>query len=190
MSDQKPTPPDAENPETVVLRLFSCMEQREQGRLIREALEILGERCSFSPHFDEFRPEAIQEEIDNEDLDARLMSAWPSAWPGQEIVELDNVGDSGMWLAEVIGNPVSEVLFGLPLNADSEAALIAEDYLRTIRDQDFPLPSDFGDEPTGGGWTQEEETEVGAEFAAFFRHWRERVLQVLEKQKPSAKRAT
>ena len=190
MSDQKPSPSDAENPETVVLRLFRCMEQREQGRLIRAALEILGERCSFDPLYHQFQPEAIQQELDNEDLDSRMMAVWPGGWPGQEIVELDNVGDPGAWLEEVIGNPISEVLFGLPLNADSEAAMIADDYLRTIRAQDFPLPSDFGDEPTRGGWTPDDEAQVRADFAAFFRHWRERVLQSLEKQNPPAKRAT
>jgi hypothetical protein len=181
----QPVPPTP-SPEAVVLRLFRCMEQSEQERFIRAALELLGERCSFDPHYRHYQPQAIKEKLENEDLDSRLLAARPLDWPGQEIVELDNIGDASAWLEQVIGNPISEVLFGLPLTEDGIAESLADDYLRTIREQGFPLPSDFGDEPTGGGWTPEDEAKVRAEFVAFFRHWRERVLQVLEKQNPSA----
>jgi hypothetical protein len=187
MSDQKLKPPDVANAESIVLRLFHCMKQTEQERLIRAALEILGERCSFDPLWHLSQPESIQQELDNDDLDSRMMSAWPASWPGQSIVELGNIGDSGDWLEQVIGNPVSEVLFGLPLNDDVIAELIADDYLREIRKQGFPLPSDFGDTPTDNNWTDDDERQVRADFAAFFRYWRERVLQALEKQNSSAK---
>jgi hypothetical protein len=182
---ERTSTPDATTPESVLLRLFRCMEQGEQERLIRASLEILGEGCSFDPRYQRFPPDAIQQELDNENLDDRLFAAWPASWPGQQLVELDAVGDPGAWLEHVLGNPVSEILFGLPLNEDGIAAELADDYLRAIREEGFPLPSDFGDKPTNGSWTPEEESQVRAEFVAFFRHWREQVLQALESQKPS-----
>ena len=172
------------NPETVLLRLFRCMAQGEQERLIRAALELLGGRCSFDPLFRRYPTETIEEELESDDLDARLFAAWPASWPGQQQVELDNLGDPGDWLGTVLGNPVSEILFGLPLIEDGIAAEVTDDYLRKIRAEGFPLPSDFGDSPTRNGWTPEDEAQVQAEFVAFFRHWRECVLQALEQQKP------
>jgi hypothetical protein len=50
------------------------MHLSEQERLLRAALEILGERCNFDPHFRHCKPDAIQEEL-NEDLDYRLFGA-------------------------------------------------------------------------------------------------------------------
>lgn len=178
---------DGTTPDAILLRLFRCMGQLEQQRLIRAALEILSERCSFDPYYQHLQPEALQQELDGDELDARLMVAWPVDWPGREIVELDNVGDPGAWLDQVISSPISEILFGLPLDEDGIAESLADDYLREIREHGFPLPSDFGDAPTEGGWTPEEEAQVRQEFIAFFRHWRERVLQTLEKQKPSGR---
>jgi hypothetical protein len=95
MSDPQPKPAEIVNPETVVLRLFRCMEPTEQDQLIRAALEILGERCSFNPNYSAFSPEAIQQELEDDDLDSRKFAARPGSWPGQAIVELDNVGDPG-----------------------------------------------------------------------------------------------
>ncbi len=99
-------------PEAVLLRLFRCMKDGEQDNFIKEALYVLGERCSFYPNFTHCRPESLKEEMEDDDLDSRLMSAWPGGWPGQEIVELDNVGDPGAWLAQALDRPTSEVIFG------------------------------------------------------------------------------
>jgi hypothetical protein len=63
---------------------------------------------------------------------------------------------------------------------------IVHNYLIELRQNGFPLPSDFSNEPTYEGWTVEDETEVAKEFEQFFRQWRERVLQALERRKESA----
>src|SRR5262249_35813285 len=102
------------------------------------------------------------------------MAARPADWPEQKIVELDNLGDPGGGLEVVLGNPTFDVLFGLPFNEDVIAEALAKDYLPAIRKLGYPLPSDFGDKPTGGGGTHEEELQVRAQFAAFIRPWRER----------------
>jgi hypothetical protein len=175
---------DELTPEKCLLRLFRCMKGAEQEDLILGALQTLGESCRFDPLYRYYRPEAIQEELRDPDLDGRLMQVWPGEWPGQQIVELDNLGDAGEWLARVMGEPISEVLFGSAWNDEAMASSMAEDYLQEMRKQDYPLPSDFGDDPQYDGWIEDDEAQVRADFVAFLRHWRERVLIALGKQNP------
>jgi len=172
-------------PETSLLRLFRCMNAEEQEALIRNALQALGERCSLNPNYARYSPEAIQEELQDENLDGRLMHAWPGGWPGQQVVELDNVGDPGDWLEQRFENVVA-CLFGFE-DDQSLIECLVFDYLREMRDKGIDLPSDFGDEPNPDGWTADDENQVRAEFAAFLRHWRERILKTLEKQNGAKK---
>jgi hypothetical protein len=140
----------------------------------------LGERCSFSPNYARYSAESFEQELENENLADRLMGAWPGGWPGQQIVELDNVGDPSDWLETQIDDMVG-CLFRF---TDQQPIIedLALDYLRAIRKQGLPLPSDFGDDPSEEEWTADDEKQVRGEFAAFLEHWRERVLQTLEKQ--------
>ena len=82
----------------------------------------------------------------------------------------------------VFGEPISQVLFGWTWDDEGNAAVLAEDYLRQIREQGYPLPSDFADVPCPHAWSDEDEKLVRHEFALFLRHWRERILQKLEKE--------
>jgi hypothetical protein len=157
------------------------MKDGEKENLIMQALQALGERCSFHPNYKKLSPESIQAELED-DIDARLEGTWPGSWPGQQVVELDNVGDAGLWLSDILPAPASEVLFGIDQNDEDLAESMTEDYLQLIRSRGFPLPSDFGDDPVGEGWTDEDEAQVRADFLAFLQHWRERVLVGLEKQ--------
>jgi len=77
--------------------------------------QSLGERCSFDRHFHGCTPESIELERE-EELDSRLMRAWPAQWPEQKFVDLDSDGDASDWIEQGLGNPISETLFGLPLD--------------------------------------------------------------------------
>lgn len=171
--------------ESSLLRLFRCMTAAEQEKTLVTALADLGARCSFDPHWRLLGPDQTAEELADEDLDSRMAMTWPGGWPGQEIVELDNLGDPGGWLAEALGGGPVAALFSVPFLPDETAYSMAEDYLTEIREQGCPLPSDFGDHPDPSGWTDEDHEQVTAEFAAFLTHWRERILATLESQNTS-----
>ena len=143
------------NPERILIRLFRIMKSYEQDDLIRNALKILGKRCSFS----EWRsPKLIREEIEgDEDLDERVFSAWPAEFPSQEIIEFDNLGDPGGWLYNRIGEPIVDVLFASYGLIEDISGDMANEYLHEIRQQGYSMPSDFGDNPTYDSWTDEEE---------------------------------
>jgi hypothetical protein len=176
--------------EVVLLRLFRCMTVPERGEIIHSALAMLGKRCSFRPGCWSLSAEDRAQELKNPDLDERMMPAWPGGWPGQGLVDLDSVGDPGYWLAEKLeGEPISQTLFGWNWNDEATAAMLADDYLRTIRELGYPLPSDYDNEAesAGDGWTKEDEKLVRAEFVAFLKHWRERILATLEAQNPPAR---
>src|SRR5262245_44169030 len=133
--------PDEPTPEEVLLRLFRCMRSSEQDRLIEVALELLSARCSFDPHWKQRSQEAIQEELQDADLDARLFSSWPADWPTQELVELDYVGDPDAWLRTEIGERIVDVLFGW-VDYEHLAESMAQDYLHELREQGYSLLSD------------------------------------------------
>jgi hypothetical protein len=175
--------PEYSTEEAALVRLFRCMTYSEREQAFESMLEILGERCSYRNYKTPPTPEEIAEEQESEIKD-RLFGMWPGGWPGQQIVELDNLGDPGDWLDTNLGCSALELLFP-PGGEENTAAMLAPDYLRAIREAGFPLPSDFGDNPQGNGWTDEDEQQVTAEFTAFFCHWRECVFEVLERQKPA-----
>lgn len=145
-------------------------------------ISALARRCSLDPHYrlphaDDWFCEELAEELDD-----RLMSAWPGDWPGRQVVDLDSTVDPGAWLASNLGEPCSTYLFGVPMNDLDCAEALGESYLETIREQGYPLPPDFGNDPRYDGWTKDGEAMVRSDFAAFLDHWRERVVATLEKQ--------
>jgi len=92
------SPDHTADSEAVLLRLFKLLSISEQENVFALVLEQLGKRCSFNPHFKSLLPNQIEEETSDSDIDDRIFAAWPGSWPGQEIVELDNVGDPSEWL--------------------------------------------------------------------------------------------
>jgi hypothetical protein len=184
------------DPEQVLLRLLRCMTAAEREEIIPEAIQILAKRCSLNPHYKHSSPEDIRLELESSkredgdvgyaDLDDRMMAAWPGDWPGRQIVDLDNVGDPGAWLSNNFGEPVSQMLFGWAWDDDSNAEMLAEEYLRAIIEEGHYPPSYYGDEDGASdeSWTEEDEKLVCADFITFFRHWRERILKTIEKQNP------
>lgn len=89
---------------------------------------------------------------------------WPADWPERQVVDLDNVGDPGIWLEEQI-DP-EEVLHGDPARLDQLAGQLADAYIQVAGEMSFPLPSDFE--------VSEEECRemVKGEFLGFIREWR------------------
>ena len=62
-------------------------------------------------------------------VDEEILGLWPGGWPGREIVDLDYVGDPGAWLRDVFGESLLQVLFGCSWDDDSNAEMLAEEYL-------------------------------------------------------------
>lgn len=185
MSDNNPgTSPTFE---IVLEQLLRCMTAAERKVLLISVLGILSQRDNDKRADASRDSESTQGEFNNPGLDDWMMSAWPTDWPGRELVELDNVGDPGAWLRIVFGEPISQVLFGWAWDDEANAMSLADEYLREIRRQGYPLPSDFGEAPCPDGWSYEDEQQTSLEFVAFLRHWRESILQAVERQNSSNK---
>jgi hypothetical protein len=163
------------------------MTVSEREELLLSVLRILSQRHGVEPVHPGCEAECIKSGTNYADLDEWMMSAWPADWPCQDLVELDNVGDPSAWLGNVFGEPISQVLFAWAWDDEANAASLADRYLREVHGQGYPLPSDFGDAPCVKGWTEEDEQQVRLEFAAFLRHWRECILQMLEEENSSGK---
>ncbi len=181
------TPVNRLSSEEIVLRLFRYMGEVEQQEFIESALMILARQYGLDEGLVLAPPDDIQWQL-TEGLDELLMFYWPGDWPGRQIVDLDCLGDPGAWLSRVIAEPVAYVLFGSAEDIESPASYLAQDYLFEIREQGYPLPSDFGDDPVPSDcWTDEDEEQVRTEFIAFLEYWGERVLATLEKQSQRTK---
>jgi len=183
----------------VFLRLFRCMTESEQVDIILStqdnalfsALKTLGRRCSFDPHYElykQFNPEFVKDEVNDDDLDESMMSAWPADWPGQDWIELHNMEDPGIWLRDVNGERISEVLFGYIFDDKNYAATMAEEYLIHTCELGIDPPSRFMDENSEEEWTDEEKEEASASFEKFLKHWRETILLTLEEQNEQTKK--
>jgi hypothetical protein len=92
---------------------------------------------------------------------------WPASWPGNTIVDLDNLGDPGFWIEEHIPDP-AEVLFGDPGPDEDVASELACSYIRAAAELSFPLPSDLD------ATSEETEQMVKDDFLGFVREWRRR----------------
>ena len=172
--------------EQMLLRLFRCMTDDEQSNALMNAVATLGQRWSLDPGFKRSTPEERAEELTG-DLMERLRRVCPlGGWPGQQTVDLDCTGDPGFWLEDALGSEPVDYFCRVPFDDDETVGDLACDYLSTIREQDYPVPSDFGYDPAGpNDWTEEDEDMVRGEFLAFLSHWRERVVTTLERQRAS-----
>jgi hypothetical protein len=178
-------PSTSPEPQLVLERLLGCMTTAEREDLILILVGILIRRDPDQRVDGNDETEDSQCESNIPEIDDWIMSAWPPDWPGRNLVELDNVGDPGAWLSNLGGERISQVLFGWAWDDETNAIALADEYLREIRLQNYPLPSDFGDAPCPNGWSQEDEQQIRFEFMAFLRHWRECVLQKLERENSS-----
>lgn len=130
-----------------------------------------------------------QEVIDFLRVREAVLRSWPVDWPGREVVHLGNVGDPGGWLLDTLERLGMDELFDPELEHEY-VDLLAVQYLTTIREQGYPLPSDFGDSPgPGDDWTEEDEAQVSREFRAFLACWRERYASRFKGQRKSQDRA-
>jgi len=111
-----------------------------------------------------------------------VIAHWPADWPGRQVVELDNLGDPGVWIDEQFPE-VEEILLDDGAADPQVAEALAIEYINAMVDLAFPLPTDFG--------VSEEDTRnaVIEDFVGFIREWRRRTLAeqelIHEKPKPS-----
>src|SRR5260370_37030643 len=172
--------------EEFLLRLFRCMTANEQSGVLVTVLRTLALRFCLDPSSRPFDPNALKFER-GMDMDERLRRACPLSWPGQNLVELDNTGDARAWFEGVLGDSTFE--WFCDLSSDHEnATAVAREYLSTIRQGGYPLPSDFSASPVGSEeWSDEDEETVQTEFVAFFFYWRHLVITTIAAQSlPSA----
>lgn len=97
-----------------------------------------------------------------------LLSFWPGRWPGQGVVDLDNLGDPGIWLDDRM--PLIEgALCGTDIEISKTSAFLAEDYIAAAAEMSFPIPSDFE--------VNDDECRemIKTEFRAFLLEWRRRI---------------
>ncbi|OGT58896.1 MAG: hypothetical protein A3E01_05855 [Gammaproteobacteria bacterium RIFCSPHIGHO2_12_FULL_63_22] len=105
--------------------------------------------------------------MSNDEPAEPIIAHWPSDWPGQQFVELDNLGDPGVWLDSHISTS-EELLFGAD-DRDS-ATDLAADYIAAAASDYFPLPTEFG-------MDEDEMREILIqEFVGFIQEWRRRTV--------------
>ncbi len=100
---------------------------------------------------------------------------WPASWPGNTIVDLDNLGDPGFWIEQHIPDP-AHILFGDQQSDEDLADELADAYIRAASDLSFPLLSNF--DATG----EETFKMVKEDFLGFIREWRKRAAAKKEKE--------
>ena len=93
---------------------------------------------------------------------------WPGGWPGQQVVDLDNLGDPGIWLEDRLPE-IEHVLSGEAAEIGEAAAFLTEDYIAAAAEMSFPIPSDFD--------ADEDECRemIEGEFRGFLLEWRRRI---------------
>lgn len=102
---------------------------------------------------------------------------WPADWPNRQCVDLDNLGDAGVWIEDQIPN-AAEILFDQPDDDDDLADALAEAYISAATDMVFPLPSEFD----GAG--EEARQMIKGDFLSFIREWRR--LALIRRRKDAA----
>ena len=101
----------------------------------------------------------------SDDARTETLSCWPGGWPGQQVVELDNLGDPGIWLEERLAE-IEVALGGDDAELENTAALLTHDYIAAAARISFPIPSDFGvDEDVC-------RDKIQSEFRGFLLEWR------------------
>jgi len=178
----KVPPTDEEAQKAVLSRLIACLNEYERTELIGQAFRMLAGRCSFDPYASS--EEQLEEEqlgTGDDDLNWRISCASPSDWPGQEIVELDNLGDPGAWLQDVIAERILDVLFGSAWNDSLYAEEMACSYFNEIMEQGYTLPSDFCEASDEDCGIEEDYLQIQKDFRYFLQAWRENILKAIEK---------
>lgn len=96
------------------------------------------------------------------------LAHWPGSWPGQTVVNLDNLGDAGYWIEERTGE-IYRGLSGDTEDLEEAAGILADHYIADAAAMKFPMPTDFG-------MSDEECKElVTSDFRSFLLEWRRRL---------------
>jgi hypothetical protein len=95
----------------------------------------------------------------------------PSKWPGQHIVEQDNMGDWGGWLSQFDG-PLQTMFDDGTDEGTALAAGMASAYIEECRSTGYPLPSEFRDDMDVATAEAEDRSAIAAEFRLFLQAWK------------------
>ncbi|WP_417731175.1 hypothetical protein [Rosistilla oblonga] len=101
--------------------------------------------------------------------DERTIAHWPSNWPGRQVLDLDNLGDPGIWIEEHIPFAEEVLLHGTD-NDFINAEALADAYIAAACGTYIPLPSEFG------ASDEETRTMLIEEFIDFICEWRKQTL--------------
>lgn len=159
-----------------LIRLYRCLDGGDQDQILATTSEKLMETYSIDPHrkLYESPEEALRKEL-SEPVDDRVSRVWPGGWPDQRIVDLDNVGDPGIFLEDNLPD-VAEVILGTSGSDKAAAESLSESYLAAAERYDIPLPTEFGA-------TEDEMWEdLVSDFCGFLNEWRERIIRTIEEQ--------
>ncbi len=167
--------------ETKLVRLYRYLSDGMQKYILLEMGRDLMMNYSVQKFSRFERPEDIERQIKEElspenveDFDERLINTYPSTWPGQHGVELDNV--EGSFFVRDTMCETFEHLFGKAQYDVQAASILVDEYLRCQGEYYFPLPTEFGA-------TEDEMIEDFTNgFISFMKEWRERVILAMERQ--------
>lgn len=104
----------------------------------------------------------------SDEASSEPLSCWPGGWPGQQVVELDNLGDPGYWLEEWLAE-IEVSLGGDDAELENTATLLTDDYIAAAAKMRFPIPSDFGVDDEAC------REKIQSEFRSFLLEWRRRI---------------
>lgn len=118
---------------------------------------------------------AMSEDV-RDTLDDELWMNMPLHWPGQDVVELDNLGDGHGWMENNLGETPGQSLLD---DEGNLSGVLAEAYLEEVKAHGFQLPSEFDNE--GKMETLDDLAMVQADFRRFLAAWRARAIPLVRK---------
>jgi len=186
--------------EQTMFRLFRCLDDSEQGEIVRRCLLLLARRGGFDkPRIGQDENEVAQrferrskalaqkwheslEEGEMKALDEEIRAQKPVGCRLSSI-SLSNLGDPGAWIDDKLDELPFD-LFEVPFDYDELSQFLAEEYLTEMHETGFPIPSEFNDDLKTSEdemWHPQDEEDAREDFDRFLRTWRRKVVEILEK---------
>lgn len=111
-----------------------------------------------------------------EQLDDELWRNMPLHWQGQDVVDLDNLGNGRAWMEENLGETPAQSLLD---DEGNLSGLLAQAYLDEIKSQGYSVPSEFDDERKME--PLDDLAMVQADFRRFLAAWRECAVPLIHR---------
>ena len=159
-----------------LVRLYRCLGEGDQNQFLAKICEKLMETYSIDSHrrFCKSPAKALREEL-SEPVEDRVFRAWPGGWPDKRLVDLDNVGDPGVFLEQNLPD-VANVILGTSRSDKAIPESLSNAYLEAGERYDMVLPTECG-ATEDAMWE-----DLASDFCGFLREWRERIVRTIEQQ--------